>query len=259
MKFKLGKLPFVKDERDLMFRKYRVTMKENAPVIVPVEFGHEGIVPSWGMYLNDRIGICAIAGPLHLIKMRTAAAGSPSDFTDDEAVKAYSAVSGYDPNAVDSDGNNSTDTGCVLRDVLTYWRDVGFTDTTGKVHTIAAYVRIDVGDMAGINEAMYLFGGVLAGLQVPESMQQQFAAGLPLTVVDGSPIEGGHCMPPLGERAGGIPCSTWGAVTMASPDFFAKYYDEAWAVLSDDELRGDGTTNEGFDMAQLRADLDALP
>ena len=249
MRLKYGKLPFVASHKDFLFSKYR-TPSPLPPR--PPCYGRETAVADYGMLGNDQVGDCAIAGPMHLAMIWTAAAGNPVTFTTQSALAAYSAIAGYDPN------NPETDVGCQLRDVLEYWRTTGFTDAAGNIHKIGAYLNIQPQDMQSIDEAMYLFAGVVSGFEVPASMQDQFAADQPLTVVSGSPIEGGHCMPEAGLRDTYIPGLTWGAVAQITLPFHAAYCDEVWAVISQDELNGNGASPEGFDWAQLQADLAAL-
>ena len=246
--FKLGKLPFKADKRDFMFAKYRA----GAPLPPhPAQFGHEQLVTNWGMLGNDQVGDCAIAGPMHMIMLWRAASGRPCTFTTENAIAAYSAISGYNPNRPNSDA------GCQMRSVLNYWRQTGFKDAAGNVHKIGAYLNIPLGDVNSLIEALWLFGAVNAGLLVPRSIYAQFQAGQSLAVVKGSPIIGGHCLPFVGQRANIVGC-TWGSVIPITAPFRQKYYDEYWAVISEDELNGQGVSPEGFNWPQLQADLAAL-
>ena len=251
MQYKFGKQPFLPDTRDFLFSTYL-----NKAVLPPhpPTFGHENSVPSnaWGMLGNDTVGDCAVAGPMHQIVEWTTAAKKPVSFTTANAIGAYSAISGYTPS------NPNTDVGCQLRDVLKYWQKTGFKDTKGNLHKIAAYLQIPISQLANIEEAIYLFGSVTAGLMVPKSMMDQFNAGQPLTVVQHSPIEGGHCMPLIGLESAWIPASTWGSIAKVTVPFFKKYYDEVWAVISQDELDGKGMSPEAFNWTQLQADLKAI-
>ena len=54
-----------------------------------------------------------------------------------------------------------------------------------------------------------------------------------------------------------LECVTWGRVQQMTAQFYAKYCDEAWAILSPEMLKA-GKSLEGFDLAQLQADLTAL-
>ena len=107
-------------------------------------------------------------------------------------------------------------------------------------------------------EASYLFGVVGIGIQVPESAQTQFQNGKPWSYVPGAAIEGGHYVPIVGyPRAGYLQVVTWGKVQLMTKGFFEHYCDEAYAIL-DSEFLKDDKSLEGFDLAQLQADLQAI-
>ena len=256
-RLKYGKLPFSPDARDFKYAKYRGTAPLPQPPD-PDNFGHDTAVPAWGMLGNDAVGDCAIAGPMHMIELWTAANGRPVLFTTQDALDGYSAVAGYDPRQADDSGNNATDTGCVLRDVLKYWKNTGFTDSSGRVHQIGAFLQVDAADLKNLVEGLYIFGASLSGLQVPDTMQDQFSARQTFTVVPGARIDGGHCMPLAGKKNGLFRGLTWNDVLPATVEAVQTYYDEHWIILTQDQVNGLGVTPEGFNMDQLRADLSAL-
>lgn len=247
---KLGKQPATKDDRDLLFAKYRTTAK---PKPAPVGYGHKNLVRNqWGMLGNDEWGDCAEAGPCHATMLWNAAAGRQVHFTTQNALDAYSAITGFNPD------DPNTDQGSNMRDVLKYRQHHGLTDADGRLHTIGAYVSIQPKDFHALLDALYLFEVVEIGFEVPSSAMDQFRAGKPWTVVHGSPIEGGHDVPIIGRpNAEGLECVTWAAVQHLSEGFYEKYNDEAWAVVSEEMLTG-GKSLEGFDLAALNADLEAL-
>ncbi len=86
----------------------------------------------------------------------------------------------------------------------------------------------------------------------------QFDAGKPWSVVKGSRIEGGHYIPIVARRGSYVNVVTWGKTQRCTQSFIRTYCDEAWCVVSTEILNGQGQTPEGFDMAALRADLNAL-
>jgi hypothetical protein len=72
-------------------------------------------------------------------------------------------------------------------------------------------------------------------------------------------IEGGHYIPGLGRDAkGNFVVVTWGKIQLMTPRFYKKYCDEVVAYVSEEALTTNGKTLEGFDLAQLKADLNAL-
>ena len=245
---KLGKLPKPPDERDLHFETYLTPALKTAPV----GFGHQGLLQNpWGMLMNDQLGDCEIARQLHSVMLWNATAGKQVQFTDAEAIRVYSAVTGYVP------GDPNTDRGTVMRDNLKYAQQKGAVDSDGATHKIGAYVVVPVSTTM-LLRALWLCDEVAMGFNVPESAMEQFQAGKPWTVVKGSPIIGGHAIEVVARpNAQGLLAVTWGALQHLSFQFLLAYCDELWGVISTDALTG-GKTLEGFDVEQLQADLAGL-
>jgi hypothetical protein len=201
---------------------------------------------------NDSVGDCVIAGSDHAIELWTAEGSKQAQFTDANALSDYSAITGYNPS------DPSTDQGADIRTALQYMQTTGMIDANGVRHKIGAFLALDHTDFEEVLEAAYLFGDVKIGIQVPSSAQEQFSAGQPWTVVPGATIEGGHDVEIDGVDPDWIYVITWGAVQKMSREFFDTYCDEAWAILSEEMLNGQGLSPEGFNLAQLQADLAAL-
>jgi hypothetical protein len=265
-KLKLGKKDATYDSRDLMFAQYRTA---EALPSHPKNFGHEKLVGAnaWQMLGNgpdntvskgfQGAGDCVWAGGDHETMLWTTEAGATAKFSGATAIADYSAVTHYNPKASpDANGNNPTDNGTNVRDALKYRQKTGLIDSAGKRHKIGAYVSIELGNMDELLEALYLFGVVGIGIKFPDSAMDQFNAGKPWSVVAGPPPEGGHYIPLVASRTN-LECVTWGRIQQMTPQFFKKYCDEAWAILSPDMLVA-GKSLEGFDLAQLQADLAAL-
>ena len=246
---KLGKRPAVKDDRDLLFARYRMPSLKEAPI----GFGHTGMVEApWGMLANDSLGDCAIAGPMHETMLLNAEAGRQISFTDTDAITTYSAITGYIP------GEPQTDQGSNVRDVLNYRAATGLTDATGCNHKIGAFVALTPGDWIELLEALFVFECVGIGIQVPESAMQQFQQAQPWAPVTGSPIEGGHYVPVVAHPADDLATVvTWGALQQMTEAFYREYNDESFAFISEEDLTA-GATLEGFDLEQLQADLGSL-
>lgn len=262
---KLGKLAPGHDSRDLLFSTYRT----GAPLPPhPKTFGHDALVKTWGLLGNDELGDCAPCMIAHWLMLLAAETGVPIDVTKKSVVELYSAVTGYDP------ADPNTDQGTMLRDLLKFMRETGFRDGAGKVHKIEAFVKVNHRNLEELEEAMWLFGGLMIGVQLPESAQTQFGDGKVWSVVKGSPIEGGHAI--LGAGLGTKPVGflgalmstlglataearviTWGQDQPATTDWLTEYIDEAWVCLSGEQCK-DGKTLEGFDLETLRKDLAAV-
>jgi hypothetical protein len=249
MPLKLGKLAATHDPQDLLFAHYRTTELTEAPT----GYGHTALVKDpWGMLGNDEYGDCAEAGPCHETMLWNAAAGKQVQFTAQNALAAYSAITGFNPD------DPSSDQGSNVRDVLKYRVKTGFTDSTGLVHKIGAYVALEPGNWEELLEALFCFEAVGIGIQFPSSAMTQFNKGKPWSVVSGAQIEGGHYVPVVGKPSSSDgECVTWGAIQRFTKSFYVKYCDEAWGVVSPEALAG-GKTLEGLDLTQLQADLAAL-
>jgi|SRR5215831_4417293 len=263
---KLGKKAATYDERDLLFATYRTTV---ALPSHPKHFGHEKLVGAnaWQMLGNGPdptvsagfrgAGDCVFAGGDHETMLWTLEGGAPAKFTGANAIADYSAVTGYDPTApLDGNGNNPTDKGTNVRDALSYRQKTGLIDSAGKRHKIGAYVALELGNMGQLLEALYLFGVVGIGFMFPDSAMDQFNAGKPWSVVPGPEPTEGHYVPFVAYRTT-LECVSWGRIQRMTSAFYNKYCDEAWAILSPEMLVG-GKSIEGFDLAQLQADLQAL-
>lgn len=258
---RLGKLKATYDKRDLRFADYR--LKGQALPSHPSRFGHEAFIAphAWQMLGNgpdDSVrpgfqgaGDCVFAGACHETMMWTAEGGrTPASFTGANAISDYSAVTGYVV------GDDSTDNGTDVRKALGYRRKTGIIDANGMRHKIGAYLALEPGNLDHIKEAMWLFGAVGIGIEFPTSAMDQLDAGKIWSVVSGAHLDGGHYIPLVAVRSH-LECVTWGQIQPMTNSFFSKYCDEAFAILSP-EMLVSGKSLEGFDLAQLQADLTAL-
>ena len=255
---RLGKKPATYDKRDLQFAHYRTTGLPSHPK----QFGHEKLVAAnaWQMLGNgpdntvstgfQGAGDCVFAGGDHETMLWSLEGDTPAKFTGANAISDYSAVTGYNPK------NPNSDQGTDVRQALKYRRSTDLIDTASKRHKIGAYLALEPGNTEHLLEALYLFGIVGIGIQFPESAMDQFNSSKPWSVVAGARIEGGHYIPLAANRTN-LECVTWGRIQQMTAQFYAKYCDEAWAILSPEMLKN-GKSPEGFNLAQLQSDLNAL-
>ncbi len=242
----LGRLPARHDARTLRLVSYLGA--ELPPPPDAIDYGD--VVKSWPMYANDRVGNCTIAAAGHMVQAWTAEGrGHEARVSEAAVMHAYSAVGGYIP------GDPSTDNGAVELDVLKYWRSAGIGG-----HTIGAYAAVHAHDERTVRTALYLFGGLYIGVALPETAEMQDAweideAATAEAQAPGS--WGGHAVPLVAYDADGLTCVTWGKPLRMSWAFFAKYCEEAYALLSRDFLHNDKGPH-GFDLTALRADLAAV-
>jgi len=245
--YKLGKHPPVIDERTLRFGKYLTTALPSPPA--SVDYGAK--VPSWPMYANDKYGDCTCAAAGHMIQNWTANANGEVTPPTGAVVKFYEHFVGDPP---------PPDAGCNMLQVLNYWRTAGL-----DRHNISAYAAIKLKNQVETMTALYLFGSVYIGVELPDFAVEGDMLTVPWVVPPGGPVgnaapnpNNGHCIPAVAYDAETLTVITWGEPKTMNWDFYNAYADEAFAVLSQDFIEKSGTDLAGFDLAALEADLEAL-
>jgi hypothetical protein len=243
---KLGKAPARKDAVSFKLTNY---MQLPTP---PTKAGHQVLVIDWeGMLGNDQYGDCVFAGADHETILWNKEADLSANFSATTALSDYSKVTGFNQN------DPSTDNGTDMQVAASYRRKTGIVDTTNKRHKVTAYLALTPKDKTQLKQAIYLFGAVGVGVEFPASAMTQFNANKPWTVVSSSKIEGGHYVPAVGYDSRYIYVITWGKLIKMSWGFYAKYNDESVAYISSESLKNNESL-EGFNLAQLEADLNAL-
>ena len=165
------------------------------------------LVTSWPMYLNgpdtaanmalipgspSGIGDCTCAAFGHVIQSWTRYAGTEVTVPASSVLKAYVAVTGMEGGAYDPQ-TGENDNGCDPGDVLSYMKNTGMADSSGKVHKVAGYAAFgDPTDEELLAQVLNTFGNVYVAINFPDSAMSQFDDGEPWSVVQGSPIDGGH-------------------------------------------------------------------
>jgi hypothetical protein len=242
---KLGKLAPKLNPRTLMFSRYA----DSSVPIPPKKVWREFKVHKWGMLGNDVAGDCTCAAIAHMLMLVSAHTGKMVTPTLDDVFGAYSAISGYDRKT------GANDNGAAITDVLDYWRTTGIAG-----HKILGWAKIAHSDIQAVKQAIWLFGGVNLGVQLPQSAEKQFAAGKPWEMIyENGDILGGHSIPNFGYGSDGTNCITWGKRQEMSWEWFAKYADEAYCVITSDWIdKATKKTPSGFDLATLQKDLKAL-
>lgn len=196
-----------------------------------------------GMMLNDRIGNCTIAAAGHAIQVLTGNNGPMVTIPDGGILRAYEAVTGFDPYT------GQHDTGAVEADVLAYWRSRGIGG-----HRIAAYGRIDHTDHERIRQTIDLFGFAYVGTQVPQVWQ----TAPPVWDVSATPIVGGHAVIYVGYDQASYELISWGRrfrITLRAHD---TYVEETWGAVSHDWLAADRESPSGVDWDGLLHDLELV-
>ena len=245
MNFKTGKHAPKYNKKTLSFAKY-LTGK----LPVPAEKVYrEYKIPAAAiqMYGNDKYGDCTCAGAANMLILATCHTGEVVIPTLEDVLGLYTAISGFDPKT------GANDNGAAMTDVLDYLQSTGI---AGR--KILGWAQIDHTNLVHRKLACQLFGGTYVGVQLPASAQDQFPG--PWEVVDGSPIEGGHCIIRPGYGATGDDYVTWGNwCVKASAAWSAAYVDEEYIVVTESWInQSTQLTPGGLDLATLQADLALL-
>jgi hypothetical protein len=199
------------------------------------------------MFANDRYGDCTCASQGHrVVAMENSSGQREIQLTDEDILRAYSAVTGFNPK------DPSTDNGAYELDVLNYMRKTGMgRQKDGTPHTIGAFVAVDWKDHAEVRDAHYVFGGlkVCAGLPISAQHQDVWDVTTGPDAAWGS--WGGHSMYSPGYTDKGLIDFTWGREKLLTWAWIDEYVDEMYAVISDDYFRRGGKTPQGFSLERL--------
>lgn len=251
----LGKLPA---QPGLVKIRLADFVKLDDMPVPPDNFGHfREVKTPWGMAKNDEFGDCVFAGGAHEHMLLSTVGGKPAKFSDASILKAYSDVTGFNPSKPE------TDRGTLVIPALDYRRTVGMKDTKGVVHKIEGHATIHTAlggyaDLELLSQAIYLFGVVGVGIELPAYAMDQFKAGKPWDVqTKNTRILGGHYIPIVGMMLGKFVCVTWGKLQLITPRFLARYCDEAHAIF-DTEFLKKGKSPEGVDLKGLQRALTEL-
>jgi len=242
---KLGRLAAKRSLKTPALGNYLQISKLPVP---PIKNAWEyAVTAPWQMMKNDQLGDCTCAAAGHMIMNWSANTSTVVTPTDDEIIQAYTAVSGYDP----SNGNN--DNGAVELDVLNYWKSTGIAG-----HKILGFATVDVQNIDQVKAAMYLFGGVYTGFNVPQFIMNDTGNHNWTQQSQDTNIIGGHAVPLFGYGRGGATLVSWGELYTLSWQFWQTYFDEAYAIVTSDWIKSTGLSPVGIDVNGLLTDLQAI-
>jgi nucleoside phosphorylase len=245
--YKLGKSPRVVDDRTLRFSRYVTSALPTPPQ--QVNYGQK--VTNWPMYSNSTYGDCTCAAAGHMIQNWTATASTLVTPPEQTVIKFYEHFVGAPP---------PPDAGCNMLQVLKYWRKAGLDQ-----HKILAFASLEPKNHTEAMDALYLFGSLYIGVELPDFAVQGDMLAVPWVVPPQGPVgdaapnpNNGHCIPAVAYDARNLYIVTWGAIKAMSWQFYDAYADEAFAVLAEDFIAANGDNVAGFNLTQLKDDLEQI-
>lgn len=204
------------------------------------------------LFGNDKLGDCTCAQGAHAIQLWTSLTQeNETVLTDKAVIDFYSKTCGYVV------GDQYTDSGGILADVLKYWYLNGYDG-----HKLAGFASIRPGNRASVRDSIYLFGAVSLGLQLPLTVQNatfwDVSPDVPLTGNAEPGSWGGHAALGVAYTPDYLLIYTWDKFIKATWSWVDRYMDEAFALLSPDWINLSGNAPPGFDLASLQADMQAI-
>lgn len=246
--YKYGKLPARPDAIKFQFAQY--FSKPDLPT-PPKKFGVWQHFWNIHMFRNDRIGDCVFAGAANETASWYHDTKRWVKFTDENVIADYTDATGYNP-------QTGYDPGIEMAAGAEYRRTKGIVDHNGIRHKIDAYVRLPKGDFDTLKIAMYLFGAVGIGFEMPDYTQRDFNHGIKWDVKSNPRIQGGHYVPGCGiDENGDLVIITWGKYHKVTKEFYEKFSDEACGYFSVERLIN-RSSPEGFNADKLISDLKSL-
>jgi len=169
---------------------------------------------------------------------------------DDLVEQGYSESTGY------VKGDPSTDRGGTLQRVLKWAMTDGMPIAGGgRDKSIIGFIQIDPRHPDDVRRAIAECGGVYAAGDLPASFMDVNPGDA--WRVAGPGVEG-HCTPGTGYDGDSIDMDTWGFSVPTTEAAVEKYWDEIYAVISQDFIDRTGKTPFGMSMADVWATLGPL-
>ncbi len=228
--------------------KFSTLFDASALPVPPMVFGRTSYFPEdgWGILGNDEAGCCVEAEGAHSTMLLNALGGHGAPrFTKDCVWADYTAITGFDPQQFDKDGNNPTDNGTDMTDAAHYRQRVGVLDADGNRHKVDGFVSLKPGNVDEVVLATYLFGAVSLGADLTRQCEDQFDAEQPWSLTPHPGHDGGHCFGCVGRNhEGNLLIVTWGRLQAVEPAWLAERMDEGVAYISRESLRGNELLNQ---------------
>jgi hypothetical protein len=219
----------------------------------PLSADHFAQVTDWGLYTNDRYGVCGPTSVANQRKLLTRyLTGAEESPTQEDVYDLYrrSGNPAFDP--VTGAGDDGVDMQTMLEALL----EGGI----GGVKPIA-FAKVDHTRRDEVLAAIAIFGSVLCGVSLEVAQQDQTDTGL--WDYQRSDEWGGHAVlsgrytDPAGTARDRTGVVTWAQVVDATDVFLARQLDEVWVVVWPEQL-STRQFAEGIDLARLAATYQEL-
>lgn len=199
------------------------------------------------VYRNNVEGCCVVSGKMHLLGLWS---GNDADHdgpalvlaSDDEVHAQYVGVCG------------PGDQGCVITQVLDYMRVQGML-AGGIRYKIDGYVSCDWRNIELVKTAIYAFGGLTIGINLPDAWTR--AAVWDVTTTR---IVGGHDVSVIDFSPDGVYVSSWGRIYLITWRAFTstRWLEECYVPLAPLWYGNDRLAPSGIDVAGLQGMLSMI-
>lgn len=207
----------------------------------PVGMDNLAMVPGFGLDSNDQFGVCVPTGYDNFRRIvTTQLTGRTLVASQDQVFNWYKTQNqGFDPRP--QYYTEANDQGMVIQDFLSYLVK------TGEIIAFAAVDHTDPEEMAA---ALYLFLGLMMGVDLESAQQAQSDAQPAVWDFSPSGSWGGHCIVGGSYDAAGIDVVTWAERVRMTHRFMEQQLDEAWVLIRPEHLANPGF-REGINLESL--------
>lgn len=249
-RFKLGRKKPLARQPMLRLSNYLLRTFPTPPLTV--DYSVNAMGPLKDIYGNNLAGNCTCAAGYHIDAVMLANADQPVEFTDQDVLSFYMALSGWNGIADDP-----SDTGLTEYQVFNVWAQTGLQPGN---HQITGFIELDPKDLGEIQASIWLFENIYRAGSLPQAWidgMDTMRDGFTWDVA-GPATEEGHAWMSYGYDQKGTFDDTWallGRETYAS----IRTYGSTYSVLSSDSIiRASQRSPNGFNWTQLLSDFQSL-
>lgn len=200
-------------------------------------------VAGFGLDSNDRFGVCVPTGYDNFRRITSTLLTGKAVLTPQDQIFTWYRTQnpGFDPRT--DYYNEAFDQGMVIQDFLSY---------LAKTNEIVAFAQVDHTDKEEMAAALYLFLGLIVGVDLQNAQQDQTDTHPAVWDYSASGEWGGHCIVAGAYDAAGVDVITWAERVRMTQSFMSQQLDEAWVVIRLEHLLNP-SFRAGIDIAALSA------